>query len=145
MRVYIYIYMSVCVCLCACVLQESNVIYQFKCTLGDCISENINIYVGLTSTATHYASLWYQFNSTTSKKDSGIKIEFPKILTKKTKITERQSNKQKLQILEEILIRKKPPNLNRINFEFSTYVLKCLIYTYRTRLKTNTTTHQYKY
>ena len=30
-------------------LQKSNVIYQFKCTLGDCISENNNICVGLTS------------------------------------------------------------------------------------------------
>ncbi len=32
------------------VLQKNNVIYQFKCLLGDCISENNNIYVGLTST-----------------------------------------------------------------------------------------------
>ena len=33
------------------VLQKTNVIYQFKCPLGDCISDNNNnIYVGLTST-----------------------------------------------------------------------------------------------
>ena len=33
------------------VLQRTNVIYQFKkCPLGDCIPENKNIYVGLTST-----------------------------------------------------------------------------------------------
>ena len=32
------------------VLQKNNVIYQFKCPLGDCISDNNNIYVGLTST-----------------------------------------------------------------------------------------------
>ena len=31
-------------------LQKANVIYQFKRPLGDCISENNNIYVGLTST-----------------------------------------------------------------------------------------------
>ena len=30
--------------------KKNNVIYQFKCPLGDCISENNNIYVGLTST-----------------------------------------------------------------------------------------------
>ena len=30
------------------VLQKNNVIYQFKCPLGDCISENNNIYVGST-------------------------------------------------------------------------------------------------
>ena len=32
------------------VLQRTNVIYQFKHPLGDCISENKNIYVGLTAT-----------------------------------------------------------------------------------------------
>ena len=32
------------------VLQKTNVIYKFKCLLGDCISDNNNIYVGLTST-----------------------------------------------------------------------------------------------
>ena len=32
------------------VLQKTNIIYQSKCPLGDCISENNNIYVSLTST-----------------------------------------------------------------------------------------------
>ena len=32
------------------VLQKTNVIYKFKSPLGDCISDNNNIYVGLTST-----------------------------------------------------------------------------------------------
>ena len=32
------------------VLQKINIIYQFKCLLGDCITENNNIYVGLTLT-----------------------------------------------------------------------------------------------
>ena len=32
------------------VLQKTNIIYQFKCPLGDFISENNNMYVGLTST-----------------------------------------------------------------------------------------------
>ena len=32
------------------VLQKTNVIYKFKCPLGDYISENNDIYVGLTST-----------------------------------------------------------------------------------------------
>ena len=31
------------------VLQKTNIIYQFKCPLGDFISENNNIYIGLTS------------------------------------------------------------------------------------------------
>ena len=32
------------------ILQKTNVIYQFECPLRNCISENNNIYVGLTST-----------------------------------------------------------------------------------------------
>ena len=32
------------------VLQKTNVIYKFKYPLGDCISDNNNVYVGLTST-----------------------------------------------------------------------------------------------
>ena len=32
------------------VLRKTNVIYKFKCPLRDCISDNNNIYVGLTST-----------------------------------------------------------------------------------------------
>ena len=31
------------------VLLKNNVIYQFKCPLGDCISDNNDIYVGFTS------------------------------------------------------------------------------------------------
>ena len=44
----------------------------------------------------HYASLWYQFNSTTSKKHSHPKTEFRKILTKNTRILEQQNNKKKI-------------------------------------------------
>ena len=32
------------------ILHKTYVIYQFKCPLGDCISENNNIYISLTST-----------------------------------------------------------------------------------------------
>ena len=39
---------------------------------------------------------------------------------------ERQNNKQKLQILEAPYIRNIKPKLNRINFETSANVLKCL-------------------
>ena len=39
---------------------------------------------------------------------------------------EQQNNKQKLQILKALHIRMKQPKLNRINFESSTNVLKCI-------------------
>ena len=32
------------------VLQKNNVVYKFKCPLGDCMSDNNNIYVSSTST-----------------------------------------------------------------------------------------------
>ena len=41
-------------------------------------------------------------------------------------ILEHQNNKQKLQILEALYIRNLQPALNRINFQTSANVLKCL-------------------
>ena len=52
------------------------------------------------------------------------KTEFLKILTENTILE--QNNKQKLQLLEALHIRKKLPKLNRINFVSTTHVLKCL-------------------
>ena len=43
-----------------------------------------------------------------------------------TTILEHQNNKQKLQILEALHIRNLQPTLNRINFQTSANVLKCL-------------------
>ena len=85
------------------VLQKINVIYQFKCPLGDDISKNNHIYVGLPST-TLSRRLIMHLSDTSSiakhlKKHSCPTTEFQKILTEKT-ILEQQNNKQKLQILE---------------------------------------------
>ena len=60
------------------------------------------------------------------KKHSCPKIEFRKILTENTTLLEQQNNKQKLQIPEALHIRMKQPKLNRINFESSTNVFRCL-------------------
>ena len=54
--------------------------------------------------------------------------ELRKILTENTTILEHQNNKQKLQILEALHIRNIQSKLNRINFETSPNVLKCLSY-----------------
>ena len=111
------------------VLQKTNVIYQFKCPLGDCISDN-NIYVGLTST-TLSRRLTMHLSDTSSiaqhlKKHSCPTTELRKILTDNTTILEHQNNKQKLQILEALHIRNTQSALNRINFQSSANVLKCL-------------------
>ena len=110
------------------VLQKTNVIYKFKCPLGDCISGN-NIYVGLTST-TLSRRLTMHLSDTSSiaqhlKKHSCPTTQLRKILTDNT-ILVHQNNKQKLQILEALYIRNLQPALNRINFQTSANVLKCL-------------------
>ena len=72
------------------ILQKINVIYQLKCPLGDCISENNNIYVGLTS-STLSRRLIMHLSDTCSiahhlKKDSSSTTEFRKILTENNNI-----------------------------------------------------------
>ena len=111
-------------------MKKTNVIYKFKCPLGDCISDNNNIYVGLTST-TLSRRLTMHLSDTSSiaqhlKKHSCPTTQLRKILTDNTTILEHQNNKQKLQILEALYIRNLQPALNRINFQTSANVLKCL-------------------
>ena len=110
--------------------QKTNVIYEFKCPLGDCISDNNNIYVGLTST-TLSMRLTMHLSDTSSigqhlKKHSCSATQLRKILTDNTTILEHQNNKQKLQILEALHIRNLQPTLKRVNFQTSANVLKCL-------------------
>ena len=80
------------------VLQKNNVIYQFKCLLGDCISDNNNIYVGLTST-TLSRRITMHLSDTSSiaqhlKNHSCPTTQLRKILTDNTTILEHQNNKQ---------------------------------------------------
>ena len=105
-------------------------VYQFKCPLGDCISDNNNIYVGLTST-TLSRRLTMHLSDTSSiaqhlKKHSCPTKELRKMITDNTTILEHQNNKQKLQILEALHIRNMQLTLYRINFQTSANVLKCL-------------------
>ncbi len=110
-------------------MQKNNIIYQFKCPFGDCISENNNIHVGLTST-TLSRRLTMHLSDTSSiaqhlKKNIHAQQQNYGNFLPKT-ILEHQNNKQKLQILEALHIRNIQPKLNRINFETSANVLKCL-------------------
>ena len=73
------------------VMQKTNVVYKFKCDLGDCASTNDIIYVGLTPT-TLSSRLTMHLSETSSiaqyKKKSCLKTEFCKILTENTTIFE---------------------------------------------------------
>ena len=90
----------------------------------------IIIYVGLTST-TLSRRLTMHLSDKSSiahhlKKHSCPITQLRKILTDNTTILEHQNNKQKLQILEAPHIRNMQPTLNRINFQTSANVLKCI-------------------
>ena len=111
-------------------MQKTNVKYQFECSLGDCISENNNICIGLTSTIL-LRRLTMHLSDTSSiaqhlKKYSCPTTEFRKIITENTTILEQQNNKQKLQILQALHVRNVQPKLNGINFETSVNILTCL-------------------
>ena len=60
------------------------------------------------------------------KKHSCLTTQLRNILNNNTTILEHQNNKQKLQILEALHITTMQPTLNRINFQTSANVLKCL-------------------
>ena len=112
------------------VLQKTNIIYQFKCLLGDCFSENKSIHIGLTLTTLLRQLTMHLFNTSPIaqhlKKHSCLTIEFQKILNNNKTILEQKNSKQRLQILEALHIRNKSPNLNKIKFQSSTNVHKCL-------------------
>ena len=98
--------------------KKANIIYQFKCPLGDCISEN-NTYVGLTSTTLSRRPTMHLSDTSSIaqhlKKHPCPTTAFRKILTENTRILEQQNNKQKLQILEALHVRNIQRKLTRIN------------------------------
>ena len=95
-----------------------------------------NYYYVRTSLLLEIMALAFKCNSVNSantssiaqhlKKHSCPTTQLRKILTDNTTILEHQNNKQKLQILEALYIRNLQPALNRINFQTSANVLKCL-------------------
>ena len=91
--------------------------YYFYCILGELIYV-LSIVACIPST---FCSIAQHL-----KKHSCPTTQQGKILTDNTTILEHQNNKQKLQILEAFHIRNLQPTLNRINFQTSANVLKCL-------------------
>ena len=88
------------------------------------------MYVGLTSTTLSRRLTMHLFDTSSIaqhlEKHSSPTTQLRNILTDNTTILEHQNNKQKLQILEALHIRNLQPTLNRINFQTSANVLKCL-------------------
>ena len=103
---------------------------MFKYHLGDCVTKKISAYVGFTTTT---LSRWLsmRLNDSSSialhpKTHSIPKSKFWKILAEKITIIAHKIDKLWLQILEALHIKTKKPKINRINFENSNNVLKCL-------------------
>ena len=94
-------------------LQETNVVYRFKCSTGDCATRNV-YYIGHTTTS-------LSRRLTMHLQDGGPKAHFHDhhgtrltrdILTSNTTILARQNDKRRLAITETILIRDTTPVIN---------------------------------
>ena len=92
-------------------LDRTNIVYMFKCPLGDCVSKKKNnVYVGLTTT-TLSRRLTMHLNDSSSialhlKTNSIPKSKFRKILVENTTIIAYEINKLRLQILETLPIKR---------------------------------------
>ena len=92
-------------------LDRTNVVYMFKCPLGDCVSKENNAYVGLTTT-TLSGQLTKHLNYASSialylKTHSIPKSKFRKILVENITAIAHETNKIRLQILEALHIKQK--------------------------------------
>ena len=104
-------------------LDGTNVVYLFKCPLGDCVSKENSAYVDFTYT-TLSRKLKIHLNDSNSiafhlMNHSIPRSKFRKILVENTTIIEHEIDKLWLQILEAQHIKTKKPKINRINFENS--------------------------
>ena len=111
-------------------LQKANVVYQFKCPLGDC-SSNENLYIGYTTTRlsrrltlhlNDNSSIANHLKQTHNCPHSNIR----KLLNENTSILTHTNNSKKLKILEAIFIKTRQPKINKIKFEYSANILQCL-------------------
>ena len=99
-------------------LDMTNIVYMFKCPLGDCVSKENNTYVGL-ATTTLSRRLTMHLNDSSSialhlKTHSIPKSKFQKILVENTTIIAHKIDKLQLQIREALHIKTK--NLKSIEF-----------------------------
>ena len=94
-------------------LQETNVVYRFQCTTGDCATRNV-YYIGHTTTS-------LSRRLTMHLQDGGPKTHLHdqhgarltrELLTNNTTIIARQHDKRRLAITETILIRDTSPIIN---------------------------------
>ena len=110
-------------------LDRTDVLCMFKCPLGDCVSNENNAYIGLTTMIlSRHLTMYLNDSSSIAlhlKATFFPNPNFRKLLAEIAMI-ELEIIKPKLQTLEALHIKTKRSRINRINFENSDNVLKCL-------------------
>ena len=96
-------------------LKQCNVIYSYKCTLGDCALRPTSKYIGYTTTSLSRRITMHLQNGgpkthTETHHDQRLTR---KLMTDNTTIIDRSNNFRELQVLEAIHIRDRDPMLNR--------------------------------
>ena len=95
-------------------LQQTNLVYEYKCQLGDCEHQNIS-YIGLT-TNTLSRRLTLHLSNGAPKKHT-LDVHNTKItremLENNTKIISKETDSNKLHILEAIFIQQYRPYINK--------------------------------
>ena len=143
--------LSITTAILACKEISSN---SFKNEINNLFTKKLYIYIyiyiySLTSTTLSRRLIMHLSNTSSIaqhlKKHSCPTTELRKILTENATILKHQNNKQKLQILEALHIRKIQPKLNRTNFQTNANVLKCLwlLSLYRNEFKSKRYTRQW--
>ena len=132
-RIYIYIYIYIYI------LGSISSLMQISLNIIDILCQHIFFWIRSNSRITFIVfgrntpsrRLTMHLSDTSSiaqhlKQHSCPTKQLRKILTDNTTILEHQNNKPKLRILEALHIRNLQPTLNRISFQTSVNVLKCL-------------------
>ena len=105
---------------------------QFKCPSGECISNNKKTqnYISHTTTKLSKRFTLHQIDFSSIcqhfKKYYSLTATYRNIFVDNTKILHTDNNVKKLKILEALYIKFKWLTINRINFETSDNILKCL-------------------
>ena len=95
-------------------LKQTNVVYQYKCTIGDCALLPGNTYIGLTTTTltrrlTYHKQQGAPKNHTESEHNTQLTRD---MLVNNTTILDYAQDKRRLAIMEAIHIRNSKPVLN---------------------------------
>lgn len=96
-------------------LKQTNVVYQFNCTHGDCARQHVGTYIGHTTTTlgrrlTMHLQEGGIKRHLSQSHDSALTRED---LVTNTKIIDRCSDRRKLHVLEAVYIRDYDPSINR--------------------------------